>query len=215
MVSYRNLTLAMCLLFSHCLDFGISDCGFYTPIVRSNCPLKSIESAKFYENGFSPALPFMITLWPHDIRLCCINFNTDNCWLLTKETIKVQRKVQQLQSSRNPNQLLGGRHVLQIFDLPLKEQYLRHISYSSLPSFKCLCEASLCSLARVCSAPYKSDHRAINKSGVADNKSISSHLRRLLHHCPAWRRRDRGGGAGRGGKTWQTDSIGRSIFCSF
>ena len=98
------------------------------------------------------------------------------------------------------------------FTCPLK--YLRHISYSSLPSFKCLCEASLCSLARVCSAPYKSDHRAINNSGVADNKSISSHPRRLLHHCPAWRRRDRGGGAGRGGKTWQTDSIGGSIFHS-
>ena len=85
MVPDRNLALVMCLLFSQRLDFGISDCGFYTPIVRSNCPLKSIESAKFYENGFSPALPFTITLWPHDIRLCCINFNTDNCWLLTKK----------------------------------------------------------------------------------------------------------------------------------
>ena len=117
-VSYRNLALAMWLLFSQRLDFGISDCGFCTPIVRSNCPLKSIESAKFYENGFSPALPFMITLWPHDIRLCCINSN--NCWLLTKETIKVQRKVKQLQSSRIQNQVLIGRHVLQISYLPLK-----------------------------------------------------------------------------------------------
>ena len=26
--------------------------------------MKSIESADFYENGVSPALPFMITLWP-------------------------------------------------------------------------------------------------------------------------------------------------------
>ena len=69
-----------------------------------------------------------------------------------------------------------------------------HISDSSLPlHFKCLCEAGLCSLAPVCSAPYKSDHRAINNSGVADNKSISSHPRRLLHHCPAGRRREREG----------------------
>ena len=97
-VFYRNLALALWLLFSHRLDFGISDCGFCTPIVRSNCPLKSIESAKFYENGFSPALPFMITLWPHDIRLCCIDFNTNNCWLRTEKNIKVQRKVKQLQS---------------------------------------------------------------------------------------------------------------------
>lgn len=194
------------------MDFGISDCGFCTPIVRSNCPLKSIESAKFYENGFSPALPFMITLWPHDIRLCCIDFNTNNCWLRTEKNIKVQRKVKQLQSSRNQNQLLGGRHVLQIFYLSFKVFAAYFLQF--LPSFKCLCEASLCSLARVCSAPYKSDHRAINNSGVADNKSISSHPRRLLHHCPAWRRRDRGGGAGRGGKTWQTDSIGGSIFHS-
>ena len=71
---------------------------FCTPIVRSNCPLKSIESAKFYENGFSPALPFMITLWPHDKRLCCIDFNTNNCWLRTEKNIQVQRKVKQLQS---------------------------------------------------------------------------------------------------------------------
>ena len=92
MVPDRNLALVMCLLFSQRLDFGISDCGFYTPIVRSNCPLKSIESAEFYENGFSPALPFMITLWPHDIRLCCINFNTDNCWLLTKTTSNCKEK---------------------------------------------------------------------------------------------------------------------------
>ena len=50
--------------FFHHWAIGISDCGFYTPIVLPNCPMKSIESADFYENGVSPALPFMITLWP-------------------------------------------------------------------------------------------------------------------------------------------------------
>ena len=35
---------------------GISDCGFYTPIVLSNCSMKSIESADFYENGVSALL---------------------------------------------------------------------------------------------------------------------------------------------------------------
>ena len=43
---------------------SISDCGSYAPIVLPNCSMKSIESADFYENGVSPALPFMITLWP-------------------------------------------------------------------------------------------------------------------------------------------------------
>ena len=128
-VSYRNLALALWLLFSHCLDFGISDCGFCTPIVRSNCPLKSIQSAKFYENGFSPALPFMITLWPHDIRLCCINFNTNNCWLRTeKKTSKCKEK----SNSCNPQEIRISCWVegmfCKYFTCPLK--YLRHISYS-------------------------------------------------------------------------------------
>ena len=64
MWSYRNLALALCLLLFLHWAKGISDCGFYTPIVLPNCSMKSIESADFYENGVSPALPFMITLWP-------------------------------------------------------------------------------------------------------------------------------------------------------
>ena len=121
------------------LAIGISDCGFYTPIVLSNCSMKSIESADFYENGVSPAQPFMITLWPRDEGLCCQNCSSNNCWLLTKTTSNCKEKSQNCNPQEIRNDRLAGsqdknRHKL-LFQVDLSLAMLLHISDSSLPSF--------------------------------------------------------------------------------
>ena len=88
---------------------GISDCGFDTPIVLLNCSMKSIESADFYENGVSPALPFMIGLWPAGNEgLCCQNCSSNNCWLLTKTTSKCKEKSQNCNLQEIRNDRLAG-----------------------------------------------------------------------------------------------------------
>ena len=136
-----------------------------------------------------------------DEGLCCQNCSSNNCWLPTKphQTAKKSRQIAIFKKSEITvwQEAKTKRAPTAVSSRPFIGNAV-HISDSSLLlHFKCLCEAGLCSLAPVCSAPYKSDHRAINNGGVADNKSISSHPRRLLHHCPAERRRDWecGGGA--------------------
>lgn len=148
--------------------------------------------------GFQPCSTiYDRTLATCDERLCRQKCSSNNCWLQTKTTSNCKEKSRNCNLQEIGNYRPAGsrdKNSRNCFDL---SRAMPHISDISFPPFNCLCEAGLCSLAPVCSAPYKSDHRAINNSGVADNKSISSHPRRLLHHCPAERRRDWecGGGA--------------------
>ena len=148
MWSYRNLALALCLLLFQHWAKGISDCGFYTPIVLPNCSMKSIESADFYENGVSPAQPFMITLWPRDEGLCCQNCSSNNCWLLTKTTSNCKEKSQNCNLQEIRNYRLAGSQDKNSHNCFTSTF---HLHCSIFPSvlclhFKCLCEAGLCSL---------------------------------------------------------------------